>query len=372
MTLSRGPYSELDKMSLFQDLKLKRRKVDSRCSSDGESIADTSTSSPDLLQPLSPKMCDQQQQQQQQQSAHQTPKSASLAVSDDGMQKEAPEALTSPPTTPSTADDEHEQQVCTSGSFDTATNNDIGDSSGAASSERYAINTSSNSYHSNHLNGIEMKDGSARSHHQRDECISVSYQDDDSDPADDGSMATSSAKPSMSGLDNGTLANAANFKDDAYDGSHRASPECAAPEATARNGGRGNGATNVTAASVIRSVADERRPRSVNPPTSSITTATTIKEQQTSSGSSGSGSSNALNANKCERLDSTASINIQTSHNTNNNSCAATTTITTSSTTTTACTSDAGVCGIALNATLPPHQYQHYGKNNCAGGVDDD
>ncbi|XP_055620827.1 hormone receptor 4 isoform X2 [Toxorhynchites rutilus septentrionalis] len=61
MTLSRGPYNELDKMSLFQDLKLKRRKVDSRCSSDGESIADTSTSSPDLLQPLSPKMCEQQQ-----------------------------------------------------------------------------------------------------------------------------------------------------------------------------------------------------------------------------------------------------------------------------------------------------------------------
>lgn len=58
MTLSRGPYSELDKMSLFQDLKLKRRKVDSRCSSDGESVADTSTSSPDLLTPLSPKMCD--------------------------------------------------------------------------------------------------------------------------------------------------------------------------------------------------------------------------------------------------------------------------------------------------------------------------
>ncbi|GAB0097485.1 hormone receptor 4 [Sergentomyia squamirostris] len=58
MTLSRGPYSELDKMSLFQDLKLKRRKVDSRCSSDGESIADTSTSSPDLLAPISPKMCD--------------------------------------------------------------------------------------------------------------------------------------------------------------------------------------------------------------------------------------------------------------------------------------------------------------------------
>ncbi|XP_063709404.1 hormone receptor 4 [Culicoides brevitarsis] len=59
MTLSRGPYTELDKMSLFQDLKLKRRKVDSRCSSDGESVADTSTSSPDLLTPLSPKMCDQ-------------------------------------------------------------------------------------------------------------------------------------------------------------------------------------------------------------------------------------------------------------------------------------------------------------------------
>lgn len=55
MTLSRGPY-ELDKMSLFQDLKLKRRKVDSRCSSDGESVADTSTSSPDLVAPLSPKM----------------------------------------------------------------------------------------------------------------------------------------------------------------------------------------------------------------------------------------------------------------------------------------------------------------------------
>lgn len=60
MTLSRGPYTELDKMSLFQDLKLKRRKVDSRCSSDGESVADTSTSSPDILTPLSPKMCDQQ------------------------------------------------------------------------------------------------------------------------------------------------------------------------------------------------------------------------------------------------------------------------------------------------------------------------
>lgn len=59
MTLSRSPYSELDKMSLFQDLKLKRRKVDSRCSSDGESLADTNASSPDLLVPLSPKaMCD--------------------------------------------------------------------------------------------------------------------------------------------------------------------------------------------------------------------------------------------------------------------------------------------------------------------------
>lgn len=56
--MSRGPYNELDKMSLFQDLKLKRRKVDSRCSSDGESLADTSTSSPDLIAPLSPKMCD--------------------------------------------------------------------------------------------------------------------------------------------------------------------------------------------------------------------------------------------------------------------------------------------------------------------------
>ncbi|XP_065170854.1 hormone receptor 4 isoform X3 [Atheta coriaria] len=57
MTLTRTP-CELDKMSLFQDLKLKRRKVDSRCSSDGESVADTSTSSPDLVSPPSPKMTD--------------------------------------------------------------------------------------------------------------------------------------------------------------------------------------------------------------------------------------------------------------------------------------------------------------------------
>ncbi|XP_045465304.1 hormone receptor 4 isoform X3 [Harmonia axyridis] len=57
MTLTRGP-CELDKMSLFQDLKLKRRKVDSRCSSDGESVADTSTSSPDIVNPTSPKMSD--------------------------------------------------------------------------------------------------------------------------------------------------------------------------------------------------------------------------------------------------------------------------------------------------------------------------
>ncbi|CAG9769351.1 unnamed protein product [Ceutorhynchus assimilis] len=57
MTLTRTP-CELDKMSLFQDLKLKRRKVDSRCSSDGESVADTSTSSPDLVIPSSPKMSD--------------------------------------------------------------------------------------------------------------------------------------------------------------------------------------------------------------------------------------------------------------------------------------------------------------------------
>lgn len=35
MTLTRGP-CDLDNMSLFQDLKLKRRKVDSRCSSDGQ------------------------------------------------------------------------------------------------------------------------------------------------------------------------------------------------------------------------------------------------------------------------------------------------------------------------------------------------
>lgn len=35
MTLTSSP-CELDNMSLFQDLKLKRRKVDSRCSSDGK------------------------------------------------------------------------------------------------------------------------------------------------------------------------------------------------------------------------------------------------------------------------------------------------------------------------------------------------
>ncbi|KAF5294297.1 hypothetical protein FQA39_LY13441 [Lamprigera yunnana] len=57
MTLIRTPY-ELDKMSLFQDLKLKRRKIDSRCSSDGESVADTSTSSPDRTSLPSPKMSD--------------------------------------------------------------------------------------------------------------------------------------------------------------------------------------------------------------------------------------------------------------------------------------------------------------------------
>ncbi|XP_039745285.1 hormone receptor 4 [Pararge aegeria] len=56
MTLSRGP-CDLDNMSLFQDLKLKRRKVDSRCSSDGESAADTSTSSPDPGPP-SPRMAE--------------------------------------------------------------------------------------------------------------------------------------------------------------------------------------------------------------------------------------------------------------------------------------------------------------------------
>jgi len=47
MTLTRNP-CDLDTMSLFQDLKLKRRKVDSRCSSDGESVAETGTSSPDV------------------------------------------------------------------------------------------------------------------------------------------------------------------------------------------------------------------------------------------------------------------------------------------------------------------------------------
>lgn len=44
MTLTRTP-CELDKMSLFQDLKLKRRKVDSRCSSDGKSCVHANASS---------------------------------------------------------------------------------------------------------------------------------------------------------------------------------------------------------------------------------------------------------------------------------------------------------------------------------------
>nr|WAT94106.1 HR4X1 [Henosepilachna vigintioctopunctata] len=57
MTLTRGP-CELEKMSLFQDLKLKRRKIDSRCSSDSESVADTSTSSPDVISSSSQKMSD--------------------------------------------------------------------------------------------------------------------------------------------------------------------------------------------------------------------------------------------------------------------------------------------------------------------------
>jgi hypothetical protein len=82
MTLSRGPYNELDKMSLFQDLKLKRRKVDSRCSSDGESLADTSTSSPDLLPSISPKICDPIQENPsdtQMQSMQQSSSASSIA-----------------------------------------------------------------------------------------------------------------------------------------------------------------------------------------------------------------------------------------------------------------------------------------------------
>ncbi|KYM81475.1 Hormone receptor 4 [Atta colombica] len=53
MTLPSSP-CEIENMSLFQDLKLKRRKVDSRCSSDGESMADTSTLSPETNMPSSP------------------------------------------------------------------------------------------------------------------------------------------------------------------------------------------------------------------------------------------------------------------------------------------------------------------------------
>lgn len=40
MTLTRSP-CELDNMSLFQNLKLKRGKVDSRCSSDGKNAPAT-------------------------------------------------------------------------------------------------------------------------------------------------------------------------------------------------------------------------------------------------------------------------------------------------------------------------------------------
>ncbi|KAH0953893.1 hypothetical protein HN011_002832 [Eciton burchellii] len=39
MTLPSSP-CEIDNMSLFQDLKLKRRKVDSRCSSDGKNVSE--------------------------------------------------------------------------------------------------------------------------------------------------------------------------------------------------------------------------------------------------------------------------------------------------------------------------------------------
>lgn len=101
MTLSRGPYNELDKMSLFQDLKLKRRKVDSRCSSDGESLADTSTSSPDLIAPISPKMCDAANQGNQSgahmQSNQQQSSSASSSAS----------ATPPPSSTPPTPPDHH-------------------------------------------------------------------------------------------------------------------------------------------------------------------------------------------------------------------------------------------------------------------------
>lgn len=48
MTLTRTP-CELDRMSLFQDLKLKRRKVDSRCSSDGKFDAYQPTSKKVLI-----------------------------------------------------------------------------------------------------------------------------------------------------------------------------------------------------------------------------------------------------------------------------------------------------------------------------------
>jgi len=39
------------KMSLFQEMKLKRRKADSRCSSDGESMVETSSLSPKAATP---------------------------------------------------------------------------------------------------------------------------------------------------------------------------------------------------------------------------------------------------------------------------------------------------------------------------------
>uniref|UniRef100_A0A182KCA0 Uncharacterized protein n=1 Tax=Anopheles christyi TaxID=43041 RepID=A0A182KCA0_9DIPT len=365
MTLSRGPYSELDKMSLFQDLKLKRRKVDSRCSSDGESIADTSTSSPDLLQPLSPKMCDQQQQ-----SAHQglQQKGPSLGNSGDGLQKETPEALTSPPTTPSSADEEQEQLSSSAGGFDTSAN-DTG-SNNAAGHENNAFKISSN-YHANRLNGSEIKDGCARpDQNNDDERISVSYQTDGTNPSPaDTSMSTSSTKPPMSRYDNGTVLNAVKLKDEAYECSHRASPDCSPDvlieeHTAARNGGHGS-ASNVTAASVIRSVADEQRPRSVNPPTSCTTTATTSKGQTSSSSSGG----NVINNSSYGRLDSTPSIKIQTGHNTSNSRCA----VTTTTTTTTTCHSDSGASSKDTNA-IPTDSveslHQQYDEE-CTGVAED-
>ena len=337
MTLSRGPYSELDKMSLFQDLKLKRRKVDSRCSSDGESIAETSTSSPDLLQPVSPKMCDQQP-------AHLglPQKGRLMEISEDGLQKDPPDALTSSPTSPSSVDEEQEQVCSTASGIQTSAND--GGSNSAGINENVDLQITSN-YHANCLNGNELKDRNAcRGQEEGD--ILTSYESDGSNlAATDTLLSKPSTKPTINRYDNATVLNTINLKDDAYESSNIVSPDCSPDVFTEEhtdgiNGGQSS-ASNLSAASVIRSVADEQRPRSVNPPINFTTTSTSTKEQRNSS----SICDNVLDNSNYVRLDSAPSIKIHTGHNTNNIRCAV-------PTTTTTCHIDSGASSKTTNAIL--------------------